>query len=77
MIIGSSEKLRKIYTPMVQIPHFRVNGNNIDLVKETKYLGLIIDENLKWESNVKYTQKKIFRAIGLLKYAKHNVQRVH
>ena len=74
MIIGLSQELRKIYTPTVQIPHFRVNGNDIDLVKETKYLGLMIDDNLKWESNVKYTQKKISRAIGLLKYAKHYVQ---
>ena len=74
MIIGSSQKLQKIYTPTVQIPHFRVNGNDIDLVKEAKYHGLMIDDNLKWESNVKYTQKKISRAIGLLKYAKHYVQ---
>ena len=73
-IIGSSQKLRKIDTPMVPIPQFQVNGNDIDLVKETKYLGLMIDDNLKWESNVKCTQKKISRAIGLLKYAKHYVQ---
>ena len=62
MIIGSSEKLRKIDTPMVPIPHFQVNGNDIDLVKETKYLGLMIDDNLEWESNVICTQKKISRA---------------
>ena len=43
---------------MVPIPHFQVTGNDIDLVKETKYLGLMIDNNLKWESNVKCTQKK-------------------
>ena len=59
---------------MVPIPHFQVNGKDIDLVKETKYLGLMIDDNLKWESNVVCTQKKISRAIGLLKYAKHYVQ---
>ena len=59
---------------MVPIPQFQVNGNDIDLVKETKYLGLMIDDNLKWESNVKCTQKKISRVIGLLKYAKHYVQ---
>ena len=74
MIIGSSQKLRKIDTPMVPIPHFQVNGKDIDLVKETKYLGLMIDDNLKWESNVVCTQKKISRAIGLLKNAKHCVQ---
>ena len=47
MIIGSSQKLRKLYTPMVPISHFQVNGNDIDFVKEIKYLGLMIDENLK------------------------------
>ena len=72
MISGSSQ--RRIYTPMVPISHFQINGNDIDIVKETKYLGLMIDDNLKWKSNVRYTQKKIFRAIGLLKYAKHYVQ---
>ena len=74
MIIGLSQKLRKIYTPMVPISHFQVNGNDIDFVKEIEHLGLMIDETLKWESNVKYTQKKISRAIGLLKYAKQYVQ---
>ena len=72
MIIGSSQKLRKIDTPMVPIPHFQVNGNDSNLVKETKYLGLKINHNLKWESNVINT--KISRAIGLLKYAKRYVQ---
>ena len=43
-------------------------------MRETKFLGLMIDDNLKWESNVVCTQKKISRAIGLLKYAKHYVQ---
>ena len=36
MIIGSSQKWRKIDTPMVPNPHFQVNGNDIDLGKETK-----------------------------------------
>ena len=34
----------------------------------------MIDDNLKWESNVKCTQRKISGAIGLLKYAKHYLQ---
>ena len=59
---------------MVPVPHFQVNRNDIDLVKETKYLGLMIDDNLKWESNVECKQKKVSSAIGLLKYAKHYAQ---
>ena len=43
-------------SPTAPIPSLQVNGNYIDLVKETKYLGLMIDDNLKWESNVKCTQ---------------------
>ena len=46
MIIGSLQKSRKIDTPMVPIPHFQVNGNDINLVKETKYLSLMIDDNV-------------------------------
>ena len=34
-------------------------------MKETKYLGLMIDDNLKWGSNVICTQKKISGAIAL------------
>ena len=54
--------------------HFQINGNDIDIAKETESLGLLIGDNLKWESNVKYAQYKISRAIGFLKYAKHYVQ---
>ena len=59
MIIGSSQKLRKIDTSMVPIPQFEVNENDIDLVKETKYLGLMIDDNLKWESNVVHRRRSL------------------
>ena len=72
--VVKTQAMRKIDTPMVPIPHFQVNGNYINLVKETKYLGLMIDDNLKWESNVINIQKKISRTAGLLKYAKHYVQ---
>ena len=43
-------------------------------VHETKYLGVMIDENLKWGSQAKFLQTKISRALGLLKYAKQFVQ---
>ena len=41
---------------------------------ETKYLVVMIDKNLKWESQVNILQKKISRALGLLKYAKKFVK---
>ena len=42
IIIGLSQKLRKIFPPTIPIPHFHENGNDIDLVKETKCLGRIV-----------------------------------
>ena len=48
MIVGSSQKLRKIDTPTVRLLRFQANGNNINFMKETKYLGLMIDDNLIW-----------------------------
>ena len=74
MILGSSKELRNIDTPTVPLLPFQVNGNGIDLVKENKYLGFMIDDSLKWESTVKYIQTKISRYIGMLKYAKHYMQ---
>ena len=62
-------KLRKIDTPTVLLSHFHAKCKGIDLVKEIKYLGLMIDDCLKWESTVNFIQKKISRAIGILKYA--------
>ena len=60
--------------PTVPRPRFHVNGNGINLVKENKYLGLMIDDSLKWESTVKCIQKRISRAIGILKDAKDYMQ---
>ena len=48
MIVESSQKLRKIDTPTVRLLRFQANGNNINFMKETKYLGLMIDDNLIW-----------------------------
>ena len=74
MIIGSAQKLGLMNKTSEITPCFQVNGNDIELVHETKYLGAMIDENLKWGSQAKFLQTKISRALGLLKYAKQFVQ---
>ena len=74
VIIGSAQKLGLMNKTSEITPCFQVNGNDIELVHETKYLGVMIDENLKWGSQAKFLQTKISRAIGLLKYAKQFVQ---
>ena len=42
-------------------------------MNETKHLGIMIDDNLKWDSQITNIQTKISRALGLLKYAKRYV----
>ena len=75
MIIGSAQKLGQINKTSEITPCFQVNGNDIELVHETKYLGVMIDENLKWGSQaIKFLRTKISRALGLLNYAKQFVQ---
>ena len=65
MIIGSAQKLGLMSKKSEITPCFQVNGNDIELVHETKYLGVMIDENLKWGSQAKFLQTKISRALGL------------
>ena len=36
-----------------------MQGNNIDCVTTTKYLGVIIDNKLKWTSHILYIKNKI------------------
>ena len=73
MIIGSKQKLSHIKKSSSISPSFNVGYDDIEFVKETKYLGLMIDDNLKWDSQIKNIQTKISRALGLLKYAKRYI----
>ena len=54
MIIGSAQNLGQINKTSEISPCFQVNGNDIELVHETKYLGVMIDKNLKWGSQAKF-----------------------
>ena len=53
MIMGSLQQWGKIDTTTVPISHFQENGNDVHLLKETYYLGPLIDVNLKRETSVK------------------------
>ena len=40
------------------------------MVNNTKYLGLQVDDQLKWSTHLSSTIKKVSRGIGMLKYSK-------
>ena len=73
MVIGSKRKISHIKNLSSVNPAFNVANDDIGLVNETKYLGILIDDNLKWDSQIKNIQGKVSRALGLLKYAKRYV----
>ena len=69
-IIGSNKKLRKIDTPDAPKPQFRIGSEDVKLVSDVKYLGVQVDQELKWTNHLTTFTKKISRGIGILRYAK-------
>ena len=57
MIIGSKPKIKKLKNNSSILPSFKVGGEEIDLINETKYLGVVIDNCLTWESHISALQK--------------------
>ena len=47
-----------------------VDGQNIEQVNKTKFLGVYIDDKLNWREHVNYTAGKIARNIGIIARAK-------
>ena len=55
------------------------DGMKVQQVTETKFLGVIITENLSWDSRIKAIRNKVSKAIGIIcktrknkKYAMYN-----
>ena len=45
---------------------FLINEEQIDQVKETVFLGVIIDENLNWKSEISHVANKVSKSIGMI-----------
>uniref|UniRef100_A0A8C6KCG5 Reverse transcriptase domain-containing protein n=1 Tax=Nothobranchius furzeri TaxID=105023 RepID=A0A8C6KCG5_NOTFU len=43
-----------------------IDGIEIQRVKETKFLGVLIDEDLSWKSHISYIKGKIAKSLGVL-----------
>ena len=44
-----------------------ISGHEIDKVCNTKFLGIVLDDHLNWESHIQYIKNKISKTIGTLK----------
>ena len=49
----------------------RIDGNNIEQVTNTKFLGVYIDNRLSWKKHIDYISGKISRGIGVILKARH------
>ena len=43
-----------------------IQGENINQVHETKFLGVMVDDKLSWASHINYISKKVSKGIGIL-----------
>ena len=50
-----------------------INGKKICKVSSTKFLGIVIDEQLNWTAHIEYLRKKIRSIIGALCRIRHSV----
>ena len=52
-----------------------IEGEPIHIVKETKFLGILLDDRLNWKAHTAYIGKKISKSIGILARARKLLDR--
>ena len=58
-----------LFTPKIfprNMDDIIIDGKQIMEVNETKFLGVIIDNNLNWKSHITYISKKVAKGIGII-----------
>ena len=48
----------------------KIQGIELEVVQNTKYLGVQVDNTLDWQDDIKTISSKVSRAIGFLKHAR-------
>ena len=66
MIVGSRPRLNKINNDL----EIELGGNNIKRVKETKTLGVIVDDQLNWQTHLDSIVTKVSKGIGMIRRMK-------
>ena len=69
-MIGGSKRLNDI-EKLRGVKHlFNVGDETVSIIKQAKYLGLIVDQHVNWKEQIFTIKKKVSRGIGMLKYSK-------
>ena len=51
----------------------KVGEKTIEIVTTTRFLGVILDNNLNWKNHITHTSKKLAKSIGIISIAKRNL----
>ena len=51
---------------------FKLDGKRLFPTESVKYLGVLLDEHLQWNKQIKHVKTKLSRAIGILSRLRHN-----
>ena len=57
----------------IDSPNIKVNAIPIEYVTHFKFLGVILDCNMTWSSNINYIANKLSRICGIISRLKHHV----
>ena len=58
LIVGSGPNIRKIQSQPDAQPSFEIDNDNIEIVSSFKYLGVQVDNQLKWDDHIDKAKKK-------------------
>ena len=70
-MVTTTKQKKKYFTISNQAIQPSILEEHIEVICNTKYLGVQIDKNLTLKNQIKSVTKKASRAIGFLKFAKH------
>ena len=73
LIINLDKTHLMLFTNRIRPPSIpiKANGKTIKEVTEAKFLGVVVDNKLKWNAHVNYLAKKISKSVSVLKMVKY------
>ena len=69
-VIGGRKRSNDIEKVGGVKPLFNVGEETVSIIKQAKYLGVMVDQHLNWKDQISTIKKKVSRGIGMLKYSK-------
>ena len=70
LVIGGRKRLNDVEKQGGVKPLFNVGEETVFIIKQAKYLGVMVDQHLNWKEQISTIKKKASRGIGMLKYSK-------